>query len=166
MRASIAALALLGLVLAGPAGRADPAAPAPTRHAEPDYVYVGMQDRDRPFLDYEGDGLVIQNLVRQAERGDPFELELVVIDLDPTRERYVAGTEVSERVKTRLRAKVVREGEARFRLQGAIEVRGPTRIQFVQMQRAGDADRFPELSFEAGRHAVAFDARVVGWLAP
>ena len=164
MRNAIATAILALLVV--PTAHADPASVAPVADSQPEFVYIGVNDRDRPFLDYEGDGLVIQSLVKQAERGDPFELELVVIDLDPSRETYVLGMDVEDRVKTRLRAKAVRVGKDGFRLTGDVEVQGPTRIQFVQMQREGDDETFPELGFDAGKHTVSFGAKVVGWLEP
>jgi len=161
MRAILTALSLLGvgLLLAAPP-------PASSEPSPAEFVYVGMKDRDTPFVDYEGDGMVVESSVRQREQGDPYEIELVVIDIDLSREKYLIGDEIGDRLKTRLFAKVVREGKASFRLRGSLDSRVPTRIQFVQMFRAGGAsdETFPELAFEPGRHDVAFDANVVGWL--
>ena len=142
--------------------------PAPERQAVATYIYVGMRTDDRPFFEYEGDGMLRSATVKPlSPEGTSFGFELIAIRL-PEGESFVLGG-INDKRRNHIvtfTGTVVRSGDDGFALKGDLHSDGAVVLQLVKILDANDSSKneFPEWSFDAGDNSVEISGNVIGWL--
>ncbi|QDU59108.1 hypothetical protein [Aeoliella mucimassa] len=145
-----------------------PSEPADGLHpSDPSYIYVVMTSDDSPKLDYEGEGMLKQELVKPAAGASTFDYELIAFELPPG-ETFVAGgrNDDPQHHLVEFTGTMQRSGDNHFSLNGKLVSKVPVTIQFCKMVRDqhDTSEEFPELPFATGEHAVSFEGKVTGWL--
>jgi len=144
---------------------------APARSAgEPsEYVYVLMTGKDRPKLDYEGDGTKRSAVVKQADPKKPsFEFDLIVVKTPPGEAFALNGTnDKPEHQTIHFSGVIERAGKDEIQVSGSLVAKVAGKIQFVEMQNGttpNKGDAFPELPFTAGTNSISFKGKVLNWI--
>jgi hypothetical protein len=136
------------------------------------YVYVVMEDNDKPKFDYEGIGMARSsstNYVLDENRNirpGEYTCQFIAMII-PKGEYYVLGgkNDTPSNYIITINAMVKREGDNHFRLTGNMDCSVPVIIQYVKMKDDANSDNeFPERKYEPGKHQIDFEGAITEWL--